>query len=327
VRFAWGATRPIRVSTAMISRAATPRAAYAFGILGSCSLQLQAQAHTSISLLQRTRPSYPVLALLSTNCSAAAPLHAELRRMGVHVLEVPSELSSIARRRCEARSKPLDARLDRRSSGYSYATIYDKLAIWNLTQYSAVMFLDSDLAVLRPLDHVLDQMLENPAIGHAFAQDGCFAINASRSAPYMRRNLGVWAVRPSAAIYRALRNLMLASHLPCDTTPVQSVARTFFEFNERQRARFAPFETLKLHQGHNMQANTNIRAGATSVVECLRKLGLTDSDLHVVHWSGSLKPAYYGERKVTDPLERPAFEQYRRAYQSSVLLLRPSAPR
>ena len=163
--------------------------------------------------------------------------------------------------------------------------------MWSLTEFAAVLFLDSDLAVLRPMDSVLTTMLSYPAIGHAFAQDGCFPVNRSIHAPYVRRNVGVWGVRPSAAVYRSLRNLMRASRLPCDATPVQSVAKTFFNFNQRQRARFAPFETLQLHQGHNMQTNVHRRSGANSVQGCLRKLSLKPSDLRVVHWSGGAKPA------------------------------------
>ena len=135
----------------------------------------------------------------------------------------------------------------------------------------------SPVALLGREKHV--SMLSYPAIGHAFAQDGCFPVNRSIHAPYVRRNVGVWGVRPSAAVYRSLRNLMRASRLPCDATPVQSVAKTFFHFNQRQRARFAPFETLQLHQGHNMQTNVHRRSGANSVQGCLRKLSLKPSDL------------------------------------------------
>ena len=300
-----------------------PQAAFVFAILGRhCSLQQQAQGITSISLLQQTNPRYPVLAMLSASCREVAPLRAELQRMGVTPLATHSDLSDIGRRRCVNLDSLSAPRMHR---GYSYAAIYDKMAVWNLTSYSAVLFLDSDLAVLRPLDLVLDQMLRDPTIGHAYAQDGCFPINHSRNAPYQRRNLGVWGVRPNAVLYRSLRNLMLASRLPCDLTPVQSVARTFFHFNARQRARFAPFETLKLHQGHNMQPTRYRRSGATSVHECLRKLELRPSDLHVVHWTGRSKPAL-GHREISDPFERSAFVTYRRTYCAAVSRLLPTEP-
>jgi hypothetical protein len=300
-----------------------PQAAFVFAILGRhCSLQQQAQGITSISLLQLTRPRYPVLAMLSASCSEVAPLRAELQRMRVTQLATPSDLSDIGRRRCVSLDSVSASRMH---SGYSYSAIYDKMAVWNLTSYSAVLFLDSDLAVLRPLDLVLDQMLRDPTIGHAYAQDGCFPINHSRNAPYQRRNLGVWGVRPSAVLYRSLRNYMLAARLPCDLTPVQTIARTFFHFNTRQRARFAPFETLKLHQGHNMQPTRHQRSGATSVRECLHKLALRPSDLHVVHWTGRSKPAL-GHREISDPFERSAFVTYRRTYCAAVSRLLPTEP-
>ena len=36
------------------------------------------------------------------------------------------------------------------------ANTYSKLNIWGLTGYDAVFFLDSDTAVLRNIDHVID---------------------------------------------------------------------------------------------------------------------------------------------------------------------------
>ena len=296
------------------------RAAYAFAVLGSCALELQAQAIAAMTLLQRQQPRFPLVAMLSASCFAAVRLHAVLSEMDVRPHTVPAELSEAwsVRHRCVGKADITLRLPPHKTSSHSYRAMYDKLSVWNLTDYKALLFLDSDLAVLRPLDHVLEEMVARPEVGQAIAQDGCYPISPSSRG----LNLGVWGVRPSALLFRSLFNLVKVARLPCDNTPVQSVARKFFRFNVRQRKRFAPFEYIYLDQGHNMQVNTHPRSGATSVSDCRRKLNLSEEQLRVIHWTGNTRKPAYGMRAISDPLEAHAFAEYRAAYCAAVNRLR-----
>ena len=67
--------------------------------------------------------------------------------------------------------------------------------MWNLTAYDVALSLDSDVAVLQNLDHVLDGFLAaRREVREVRTPQGCLAEGAV--SPFL--NTGVWAVRPSA---------------------------------------------------------------------------------------------------------------------------------
>ena len=73
-----------------------------------------------------------------------------------------------------------------------------------------------------------------------------------------------------------------------------------------------------------------MKAGRTlaraTISDCLRKhgVGLNESDVHVVHWAGAIKPEQLVTEKLADPIERRAHASYMSEYQKRLLALSTS---
>jgi len=70
---------------------AAAAAAYAFALFGKpCTLRHQCELIASISLLQRTRPAFPIVAMLAGDCWSDRALGSELQLLQVLRVRVPT---------------------------------------------------------------------------------------------------------------------------------------------------------------------------------------------------------------------------------------------
>ena len=194
-------------------------AAFAFALLGACDDVQQASTLASAILLSHTRPSYPTVAVLSPSCRGRLALLDRLRKLNVRPIHLgqDGDMPSVGAVKCSGRT---------RFGGAPFAHTYDKFSIWNLTAWRSILYIDSDVSVLRNMDHVLQAMLDRPTMGHAITTEGCSNFSANiHEDPLVpieghklarHINTGVWAVRPSGNVYSSLLNFLGTTRLPCD---------------------------------------------------------------------------------------------------------------
>ena len=230
-------------SSLLLSHAAGPvrhaslnDAAYALSLFGECEPPAQIQLLTALAVLMKTRPIFPVVAALGERCAASKSLVAALRSEGALPVAVP-EVKGV---KCNGRRYGPDSKVlaANATSSYFDAT-YTILAAWNLTQYRAVLILDSDLAVRRSLDHVLLAMLERPEIAEARTPEGCLdavSVGPKRGNYF---NTGVWGVRPDAMVYADLVRWLTAGSKDHQCgIGIQTAAKGFFSDRRIDVTRF-----------------------------------------------------------------------------------------
>ena len=140
------------------------RGAYAFTLFGACPEATQLSLLASIALLRATSPTFPIVVLATPGCGAARlpKLHSLLATLGVRTTE---PLEAVGPVRCSGNFW-----------GEGYNTSYEKYAIWAAEEYDALLYLDTDLAVLKNMDHVIRDLLAMPEMNaHALTPDGCSA--------------------------------------------------------------------------------------------------------------------------------------------------------
>ena len=128
------------------------------------------------------------------------------------------------------------------------------------------------------MDHVIRDLLAMPEMNaHALTPDGCGG-NVHHAF-----NTGVWGVRPNRTLYRTLVNYLRGTRIPCQLGEQTASMAFFREWTPRRRQKLGTMGVGELHYGYNA-----IPAHGP-VGSCLRRAGLPESALHVVHWAGNSK--------------------------------------
>lgn len=114
------------------------RAAYAFFAGGhACKPSFSASMLTSIALLLRLKPAFPVVALLGGACWVDPHLLTSLRALNVRIVRAPPLLDNVT---CVGTPLGPDGS-QTVGQGY-FAGSYGVLGIWSLSEYDAVLYLD-----------------------------------------------------------------------------------------------------------------------------------------------------------------------------------------
>ena len=318
-------------------------AAYVLSLFGACEPAHQLGLLTAVAMLCSSRPTFPVVVMLGDICWTHRPaLRTNLAMLGA-VLHHAPEIANVTcfGRRFGPDSKPLPEEV---GASYFDAT-YTILAAWNLTSYRAVMVLDSDLVVLRSLDHVLLAMLARPEIAEARTPEGC--LDAIAVHPWRGNffNTGVWGVRPQRDVFKAIVHYLqnATGELQCGIG-IQTAAKGFFGRRRIDPMRFDPNQTDRdrhsvgalpwlSYPGHGpspaaekrriftdprmrpweilqLHAGYNLKANQ-GAVRCLRKhRHPPETSAYVIHWSGSRKPYTLKPHLTFDQLEKMALDQY-----------------
>ena len=266
-------------------------AAYVFGLAGSCADRHRLSLLTGIHLLLETGPTFPVVVML---IGVAAQLDTwlivQLHSLGVVTLNV-TEVRDI---KC---SNPNDR------TAY-FAPTYSLLAAWSLAQFDVLLYLDSDLAVIQNLDHVLWRMLRAPHLRELRTPVGCEARGAAHR---MWFNTGVWAFRPDALLFAQLQDFLRSGAYKCGVG-FQEAAYTFFSQGSKEASAHAtPRHAVEaLHVGYNLKADCGVE-------KCMRQRSLRLPDAFVVHWSGLRKPEKLP--RASDSLEQKHLTRWQAAHQ------------
>ena len=248
------------------------RAAYVFGLFGNqCSPHLQASLLSGVETLVNARPLYPIVSMVGPVCATKRFLRDELRRMAITVVEI-EELRDIP---CRG-SKVQGARL---------ASTYTMSGVWSLTMYEVVMLLDSDLAVIRPLDDVISFMLSHQNYIEARTPLKC-RTSLSTYQGDGQFNSGVWGLRPNRTIHSTfvdwLQGNKDGSRFPCGIG-IQDAANNFFSRSKLGKQRRREGKILGLSVAYNLKVDTRSR-------RCMGVHNISERGVHVVHWSGPRKP-------------------------------------
>ena len=230
---------------AVASGSAPPggRAAYVFALFGACDDLHRANLLAALGVLARTKPRHAVRVMLDGACRDDAALSRQIVARGA----APLPLAPAPSARCRGIKYAPGSLKHGKGAGYFDAT-YTKLRVWNLTAYDVALSLDSDVAVLQNLDHVLDGFLAaRREVREVRTPQGCLAEGAV--SPFL--NTGVWAVRPSAPLYARLEAFLERGTVKCGVGD-QTAAMSFFGGN-RARERIA-----SLHAGYNLKADSGV---------------------------------------------------------------------
>ena len=301
-----------------------------FTLSGACAPQHQASMLAAATLLLATKPVYEVVVMLTDACAEDERLQERVSSLGVLPIVLTGQLNAT----CHGDSyqpgkKEATARIANASSsiGYYHAT-YAKLQAWDLVQYSALLSLDNDVAVLTNLDGILDAMLRRHSeIREVRTPQGCLT---QKDAIYFL-NTGVWGIRPDRRVWHSMRKKLRAGRFECHVGD-QTVAMDHLPRDPARRNSNGVLANLitTLHVGYNLKAGLGAHA-------CLNKLSSeefskngvngsegstaggrlpveTHAHAHVLHWSGSRKPWTINprrvRRRVREPTERRALSAF-----------------
>ena len=124
------------------------KAAYVFALVGGCERHELAILAAN-ELLQATNPVFPVVAMVTPNCSTVSSMQ-RLQRARITPISVsPVHLGDV---NCSGSFRGPPAH---------FALTFTIFKAFTLTNYSAVLYLDADLAVMRNLDHLLVDLLRD----------------------------------------------------------------------------------------------------------------------------------------------------------------------
>lgn len=308
--------------------------AYGFALVNGCD-HYQQSLLAAATTLMHTQPRHPVLALLTQKCweHAGGAMREQLRGAGLR----PVLIETISDMKCMGKA----------ARGGYFTSQYSTLAIFNLTEFRAILMLDTDISVVRNIDHVLDEMLRRPRLAqirtpqscrsldipvHAYGtrqpgggmcqtRDGCRSRDLSAAEKW---NGGVWGVSPRADVYREIRAFLRSGKYGC-SVGLQNAATAFFGTEASQK--HPGYFTRRGEEVMNLHVGYNLKPDGKGIGNCMKKHGLNRSSVHILHWSGTRKP--WALTPNNHPLETRALWLYMNAYcrWSSVLNLTASMPR
>ena len=259
-----------------------PSAAYAFALVGGCA-RMEVPLLAANDMLQATRPVFPVVAMVTAACWSGPTVR---RMVQAHVQPISIE---------DVRPEQVNCTGKFRGIPQHFVRTYAIFKVFGLTQYAAILYLDTDLAVLFNLDHLLYGLL---AASHERAQiwtpQECKMLSGFQKYAF---NTGVWGVRPNINVSREIVEFVASGHHRCHIG-FQAAATQFFGNNHWSG------HAHKLHVRYNLKPDHGFRT-------CMLKRGINASEVGIVHWSGWRKPWYlYGPYNS----ELLAYRGYMRSY-------------
>lgn len=273
-----------------------PSVSYVFALFGPTNrtaglLSLLAAA----DMLTQTAPAYPINALVSTAWADDPVLRRETHRIGIGLLPV-DEL-------------PAYCKVGKHTSRPDYfRPTYSIFHLYNLTQFEFVLYLDTDLTVLRNIDTLLEYRAGDQLhVEELRTPTGCQQ-NNKRLRSW---NTGVWGIRPNRTRFELVARWLREDGKVANPCGIgfQSAAQAFF-----LQDKFAPTSVQRIGCEYNMKADIGVSA-------CAAKLGIPLSAVAIVHWSGTRKPHLRQVRSLPedggtpDFLERRALDIYLGAYE------------
>ena len=262
---------------------------YALALVGKPALKYAVMAMATASTLLATSPRFRIKLLMTSPWWRLPALRARVAAGGVDPVMI-DEVSGV---RCN-RTGSLRPEY--------FEPTYTLFAPWNMTRYSFVLYLDSDLAVVRNLDAML---VHPPSVVELRTPRGCEPCTTRGM------NTGVWGVRPDAARFHRLVHWMRTnvSHHPCGLG-FQTAAWIYFAHGSAEvpfGVESTPAKSLRCAGvGANLKADTGVSG-------CMRRHRLQWEQVGVVHWSGGRKPF---DLRTRDAYEATALRAWQSAHSS-----------
>jgi hypothetical protein len=240
--------------------------AYAFALVGTDLHTQHAITHlTAIHLFLMTKPRFNVISVQTENMKSLDKLQTNLKNLSVK----PVFVEPIVSPHCQ------------NIKNFRFAFSYTILNVWNLTQYDKILYMDTDLIVLKNLDQ---QILH-------WATLGTIELRTPIGCSYMPGrsdyNTGVWGITPSVEIFEKLYKWLEKPRYACGIG-FQTAANKF-GINHNFTALSLEFN-LKADQG---------------VTKCTKRYSLPY--VGIVHWSGKNKPV---GRTTNDQMEQNPLKMY-----------------
>jgi len=238
------------------------RGCYAFLLYGNATESLFINTATAmLSLLKPCRTTQRVVLLL-TEPWWGTRYEALFASLGVHIRRTP-QLQHVG---CGGPFR----------KGSHFVGTYTAFAAWGLVDLcDSVVYMDSDLQVVRNMDHLFDFMTKRPDV-----------VTAGVQLNWPEMNTGVWLLRPNKTIHDSLISYTHTPGppgYPCGKG-FQLAAKSFFGSHVGKPRWFTRFSNR-----YNCMSRNE---------DCYKRCAECDPDLespyldhvYVVHWPGELKP-------------------------------------
>lgn len=207
--------------------------------------------------LKRVKSAYPLLVLCSNSVSKNTLSILRKRHLDCSVLE---------------ESIVVDTSEVNTAKGYDHWNkTFDKLFIWSLTQYKKVVFLDSDMHVIKNIDYLFDCPHMSAVRADQWNEPGLDKLNS-----------GLMVIEPNMEELRGLKKLWESGEIKLKNVGDQDVIRAYFkDWGRKQELTLSPgLNVLYSEVSHGVIKEKQV------------------APVSVIHYIGSRKPWMVSPRAV-----------------------------
>lgn len=213
---------------------------------------------------------YPLVVLASNGLSENAV--GILEQQGLETIRLEVSLVGCNKRECI-----------NQEAGYSHwSNTFDKLAIWRMTQFDKLVFLDSDMMVMKNIDHLFMLPHMSAVISDKYDEPDGKELNS-----------GLIVVEPSVKDYLGLCSLLESGRIKKENMGDQDVIRAYY--NDWQN-----WEDCHLPDGYNLFYSNYrmfVYANSAPIQSCGRFRGKR-KDVYIIHFIGIKKPWMFSVRAI-----------------------------
>ncbi len=153
--------------------------------------------------LRKVRSNYPLLVMCSDRVSDK--VCGQLKRRGLSVFRLTEHIV-------------LDENINRENRNSNWTLSFDKLFTWTLTQYDKVVFLDSDMQVIRNIDYLFDYPHMSAVRADVFNEPGLDKLNS-----------GLMVIEPNVKEFQGLCNVLESGEVQLKHIGDQDIIRAYYK--------------------------------------------------------------------------------------------------
>ena len=207
--------------------------------------------------LKRVKSAYPLLVLCSKSVSKNSLIFLRKRHLDCSVLE---------------EGIVVDTSEVNTNEGYGHwNNTFDKLYVWSLTQYKKVVFLDSDMHVIKNIDYLFDCPHMSAVRADQWNEPGLEKLNS-----------GLMVIEPNMEEFRGLKKLWESGEIKLKNVGDQDVIRAYYKDWGRK-------PELTLSPGLNV-LYSEVTHGVINEKQV--------TPVSVIHYIGSTKPWMVSPRAI-----------------------------
>ncbi len=181
-----------------------------------------------------------------------------------------------------------DVELNQRSDKVHWNYTFDKLYIWTLTQFDKIVFLDSDMQVVRNIDFLFDKPHMSAVVADKFNFPGLRTLNS-----------GLMVINPNISEFEGMVKVWYSGEIKEKVVGDQDIIRKYFASWDDEK--------LGLPQGCNVFFSESY--------DWMNLIKESDvSPVQVVHYIGKKKPWMMSPRAIIRRSRRNFLGKYLRKY-------------